>query len=176
MISTNYLFSISISSKQENNFKTFKKLVPPPLTINSPGQEKEIKFFFLSTSILSKRERKIDFTPQIVIPGWTAGKVRALLKVITPLVWIENLTCSLMITRVYNMLLMLCFGPDWLDLLPPPLGVCTVPTLQKGKGAGWALAQAELCGDVDHLVFVLNIIPVPTHRSSLTQLNKINNV
>ena len=78
-----------MSSKQENNFKNFKILSPPPLKI-SPGPEKKLGIFLLK-SILSKRE-KIWPYPQIVIPGWIAGGVSALwqtwyfLKII-PKIW-----------------------------------------------------------------------------------------
>ena len=51
-------------------------MLSPPKK-NSPGSENKIQNIYFSKSILSKLE-KIDFTPQLVNPGWTAGGLNAL--------------------------------------------------------------------------------------------------
>ena len=49
---------------------------PPKKQFPKPGKQNS-KLFLLKINVIKTRE-KIDFTPKIVIPGWTAGGVPAL--------------------------------------------------------------------------------------------------
>ena len=66
--SKHYLFSISIFVKII--LQNFKNVVPPTKEFTRPGK----KFKNISSqNQFYQNEKKVVFTPQIVIPGWTAG-------------------------------------------------------------------------------------------------------